>query len=239
MLSPPPSLEGFRRVIEREPMKGVWPILGIGSTYLAAHYLGAGASAFVSGFWTLIIGLSWSRWAIRLDQAIYYFSQQSWTDDLTGLGNDRIFRDRLELASRDEDPDPVSLILIDLDQFKFYNDTHGHPAGDEALKAFGSILRSQPDVAALSHRLGGDEFAILIDTDSVKARSIAEALRSGVEQYLWPLSPITASFGIASVAGPDRTRIDLRSLADRELYRSKARGGNCVSDSSVDGPPGS
>jgi diguanylate cyclase (GGDEF)-like protein len=237
MKKPPPSLEGLRRAIEGKPMLGVEPILGIASTYLAARYVGAWAAGLVSGLWALAISLSWSRWAVSLNEAVLYFSQQSWTDDLTGLGNDRIFRDRLNLFSREATFRPLSLILIDVDYFKSYNDTYGHPAGDEVLRAIGSILRANALETILKHRLGGDEFAVLLtETEIEPARTIAERLRTAIQTHPWPLRPITASFGVATTSDDASDPFNLLSRADRALYRSKEQGRNRVTDQTSEIP---
>jgi diguanylate cyclase (GGDEF)-like protein len=237
MKKPPPSLEGLRRAIEGKPILGFAPILGIASTYLAARYVGAWAAGLVSGFWALAISLSWSRWAVSLNDAVLYFSDQARTDDLTGLGNDRIFRDQLNLFLREASRSPLSLILIDVDHFKSYNDTYGHPAGDEVLKTIGSILKGNALETILKNRLGGDEFAVLlVDTEIDPAKRIAEQLRTAIASHPWPLRPVTASLGVASTTGDGADPFDLLSRADRALYRSKEQGRNRVSDQSSEIP---
>jgi diguanylate cyclase (GGDEF)-like protein len=211
-------------------MLGVAPILGAASTYLAARHAGAWAAGLAAGVWALATGLFWSRRAARLDEALSSSLEQARTDDLTGLGNDRIFRERLGLFGLDPTRGPLSLILIDVDHFKSYNDTLGHPAGDEVLKAVGSILGAHARESILIHRLGGDEFGVLLtEADLERALVVAEQLRAAISAHPWPLRPITASFGVASALGDRADPSDLLSRADRALYRSKDQGRNRVS----------
>jgi diguanylate cyclase (GGDEF)-like protein len=203
------------------------PILGAAATYLAARHLGAWAAAIVSGLGALAIGRTWSRRAATLDAAVLHFANLARTDDLTGLANDRSFRDRIGASS----VPPLSLILIDVDGFKTYNDAHGHPAGDEALRALAEVLRAEAPSSGQTFRVGGDEFAVLLPgVDPQAARAVADRLRSSVEAHPWPLRPLTASFGVASTAGDDRDPSSLRSRADRALYRAKGRGRDRVAD---------
>ncbi len=110
---------------------------GCASTFLAARYLGAWASAIVSGsgWWSLASSGSAGPRRSVVGRTL---RRACLPDDLTGLANDRSFR--AASARRDRTGEPISLILIDVDRFKAYNDTFGHPAGDEALKAFGRRL---------------------------------------------------------------------------------------------------
>ena len=173
---------------------------------------------------------------------------QADTDPRTGLANSRAF-DRLvqaALEARTED-EPVSVLMLDLDHFKDFNDRFGHPAGDEALRIFADVLRScmrDGDVAA---RYGGEEFAVLLPgVDAGMARTIAERIRERTEATVIPLAPgqtarITASIGIAWAPGQGRDRMALLRAADAALYRAKDGGRNRVEspeqDPPADGPP--
>lgn len=209
----------------------VGPILGVASAYLAARFVGDWAAGLASGICALAITLSWSRRLKGLDEAVLCYSKQSRTDDLTGLDNDRGFRERLASCVGEPTRRPISLILIDLDHFKSYNDTFGHPAGDEVLKAIGSILRAETRQAVRAHRLGGDEFAVLLSEAEIPvARSLAERLRAAIRAHPWPLRAITASFGVATTIGEESDPVDLLRRADRALYRSKEQGRDRVTD---------
>lgn len=209
----------------------VGPILGVASAYLAARFVGAWAAGLASGICALAITLSWSRRMKGLDEAVLRYARQSRTDDLTGLDNDRVFRDRLASFVGEPTRRPISLILIDVDHFKSYNDTFGHPAGDEVLKAIGSILGAETREAIRAHRLGGDEFAVLLSEAEIQAAgNLAERFRAAIRAHPWPLRAITASFGVASTTGEESDPSDLLRRADRALYRSKQQGRDRVTD---------
>jgi diguanylate cyclase (GGDEF)-like protein len=157
------------------------------------------------------------------------------TDPRTGLSNTRAFDQMLEDALRARrDDETIAVLMLDLDHFKEFNDRYGHPAGDEALRAFADILRSclrDGDVAA---RYGGEEFAIFLPTvDQMTALTIAERIRSRTESTLIALAPgisdrITVSIGLASAPHQANDRIALLRLADEALYQAKEAGRNQV-----------
>lgn len=158
------------------------------------------------------------------------------TDALTGLGNRRGFDEelsrRLKLM-RDADR-PLALLLIDVDHFKRFNDTHGHQAGDRCLQVVAEQLladmRNDDSVAA---RYGGEEFAVLLQgPEALEATAFAENLRARLAQLLVPTeddraATLTVSIGVA-VAGPTDDEYSLISRADRHLYAAKEAGRNCV-----------
>ncbi len=152
-------------------------------------------------------------------------------DGLTGLKNHRYFREALEanISLSRRRSLPLSVVMIDVDQFKPYNDRFGHPAGDEALCEVASLLRScvrEHDVVA---RYGGEEFAVLLPaTDAEAGRALAERLRVAIEQRGWPNRPITISLGVATLPAGSRRPVGMIEDADRSLYRSKAEGRNRV-----------
>jgi diguanylate cyclase (GGDEF)-like protein len=143
------------------------------------------------------------------------------TDELTGLPNRRCFLQHLEreLASTSRYGSPLSLLLLDLDNFKVINDTHGHSAGDRALRLVARTIKSclrAPDFAA---RLGGDEFAVLLrHTDQAAVGVLAERLAEAISTL--PLATtLTVSIGLSTVADGGAT--DLLEDADRFLYEVK------------------
>jgi diguanylate cyclase (GGDEF)-like protein len=159
------------------------------------------------------------------------FEQLSVTDPLTGLLNRRYLEKRLveEIQRSKRHRFPMSLLMVDVDEFKSYNDMFGHPAGDIALKivanALQDILRGD-DVAA---RYGGEEFAILLpQTASMEAAAIAERLRQRVEHTEFPKRRVTISIGIASCSNEVETPTDIISAADHALYEAKNHGRNRV-----------
>jgi diguanylate cyclase (GGDEF)-like protein len=143
-------------------------------------------------------------------------------DPLTGLLNHRAFYERLEqeLARAGRTGDPVAVLVLDLDDFKRINDTRGHLAGDDALRALAGVLlaacRSQ-DVAA---RLGGDEFAMILPGAGGDAPATAERLLAEVDAA----TGLRLSIGGAVAEGPRAHSIRTMSRADSSLLQAKQAG---------------
>lgn len=159
------------------------------------------------------------------------------TDPLTGLGNQRHFQEALprELARAEERRQPLTLCLLDVDDFKHVNDQHGHPAGDRLLVQVASRLRQGGE----TFRLGGDEFAILLpgqgeEAGLVTAATIAERIAALRTEHG---GRVSASIGVATSPSQTRDCEDLIRLADAALYRAKAFGKNRVAAASH-GRPG-
>lgn len=147
-------------------------------------------------------------------------------DMLTGLCNRRYFYERI---SELKDSTPVSLVLIDVDNFKSINDTYGHNVGDRVLQQFAEILRSNTRNSDIVARWGGEEFAVILpQTDVEKAYKIADRIRMIVEDHVFSYGTVTCKFtvsmGIASTK--DAAGVDVEQLikmADEALYRAKER----------------
>ena len=148
------------------------------------------------------------------------------TDPLTGLGNHRHFHERLqrELALAEQEDQPLSLCLVDIDDFKQINDRHGHPVGDRVLGQIAARLRQGGE----SFRLGGDEFAVLLP--GLEARDAVAVARSIVERVsaaqLDHIGSITVSAGVATFPVQGVGRDELIRLADSALYWAKEDGKN-------------
>jgi diguanylate cyclase (GGDEF)-like protein len=164
--------------------------------------------------------------------------QLATTDALTGVPNHRAFQEALELevARACRYRTPLALIMADVDHFKQYNDTFGHPAGDQVLRTVARLLRDHSRAADMVARYGGEEFAILLpNTDRHGALAQAERLRAALATWAWSRRAITASFGTATL-DPDDDPTEgcgtigagLIAAADGALYQSKAHGRNCV-----------
>ena len=152
-------------------------------------------------------------------------------DGLTGLSNRRAFGQRLalEMGRAVRYGIPLSLLLLDVDHFKEYNDTFGHVAGDEVLKTLSQVLHLQGRETDFFARYGGEEFVIILPhTDSAGALTLAERLRLAVSEAPWPARPVTASIGAATLLPSMEAEDDLVSAADRALYSAKAAGRNRV-----------
>jgi diguanylate cyclase (GGDEF)-like protein len=160
------------------------------------------------------------------------------TDARTGLPNSRAFDDAVELALGVRGADaPDAILLLDLDHFKAFNDRYGHPAGDEALRAFAGILRTSVREGDIAARYGGEEFAIhLRGLGRDEALEVAERIRSRVESTILSLGPgitgrITASIGLAVAPEDGSERLGLLKAADSALYMAKNAGRNRVATS--------
>lgn len=155
------------------------------------------------------------------------------TDALTGLPNARACHDNVKrmVAHAGRSLSPVTALMLDLDHFKQINDRFGHGAGDDALAATGSALRSLLRVSDFAGRYGGEEFLILLpDTDHVGALALAEKLRSAIEAIEIPAidREITASIGAATYPLDALDGDALMRKADRALYAAKSGGRNRV-----------
>src|SRR4051794_20823212 len=150
------------------------------------------------------------------------------TDPLTGLGNHRHFHERLqrELAIAQEHELPLTLCLVDLDDFKSVNDRFGHPTGDRVLEALAARLRQGGE----AFRLGGDEFAILLPNHTGPAgHAVARSVVTRVGAVeIDGARPATVSVGMATFPSHGIARDELIRLADGALYRAKELGKNRV-----------
>ncbi len=160
-------------------------------------------------------------------------------DGLTGIANRRSFDATLQREWKRglRDQSPVALIMLDADQFKSYNDTYGHLAGDECLKFIAAEMKSAAKRASdLAARFGGEEFVLLLpESDLQGAAQIAEQIRSAIEAANMPhagssvASCVTVSLGVAAVLPTLSLEADiLVAAADRAMYRAKQAGRNRV-----------
>jgi diguanylate cyclase (GGDEF)-like protein len=180
--------------------------------------------------------------ALALDRAEWHqkatqFQLLSITDPLTGLLNRRYMEERLseELERSKRNPSPMSFMMVDIDDFKNYNDMHGHQAGDLALEMTAQCLKSALRSADVASRYGGEEFSILLPQTSLsEAYVIAERIRRRVERTQFPhgktqpLGAVTVSIGISALGKGLDTPASIIYAADQALYTAKSRGKNCV-----------
>lgn len=163
-----------------------------------------------------------------------HYQRLAITDPVTQLTNHRYFQDRLREEIRLAEPrnSPVSLLMIDVDNFKSFNDRFGHPEGDQLLFAVAARIQKEIGGAGVLSRYGGEEFAaILPGLDLARAREIGESIRTSFESA--PISGlstgatyITLSLGLAQFPDHGKTAKDLIEAADRALYQAKRQGRN-------------
>ncbi len=151
------------------------------------------------------------------------------TDGLTGLKNHRRFHEELReaLESCRLSNRPLTLLMLDVDHFKAYNDTFGHPAGDRVLQQLARLIRSRFRGARIAGRYGGEEFAILLpNVDARRGIEIAERFRKAVAGQRWELKPVTVSIGVSTAARSSASADTLVAQADAAMYESKRAGRN-------------
>jgi diguanylate cyclase (GGDEF)-like protein len=170
--------------------------------------------------------------SMTLSSRMSELQHQSRTDPLTLLGNRRQFDVNLpaEFARAIQNGQPLSLLVVDIDQFKLYNDLHGHAQGDEAVKAVAQALRKHARKPYIACRYGGDEFcAVLPGTSEASAAVLAERLRAAVQHTLTGEETVTVSIGYAChTAGRFENADQLFEAADAALYSAKEQGRNTI-----------
>jgi diguanylate cyclase (GGDEF)-like protein len=153
------------------------------------------------------------------------------SDALTGLHNRRFLTQRLseELARAYRQKTSFTVLMADVDEFKKYNDTYGHPAGDEVLKKVASILLGSTRAMDCAARYGGEEFAVLLnDTTGQEASEVAERIRTRVAAQDFAGGKVTISIGMAEFPENGYTADAVISSADQALYEAKRGGRNRV-----------
>jgi diguanylate cyclase (GGDEF)-like protein len=170
-------------------------------------------------------------------------SQQAVTDELTGLANNRALREWLarEAARAQRFGHDLSLLMLDIDDFKQVNDTYGHLQGDAVLRMVGQVLESEARAVDQPARYGGEEFVVALpETDTEGAAGLAERIRSRLAAEQVPRvdgeGPIgvTASIGVASIPATARDVRELIAVADAALYEAKRAGKDRVAAAESD-----
>jgi diguanylate cyclase (GGDEF)-like protein len=175
--------------------------------------------------------------AIGLQKSLLYEKVQklSITDGLTKLYSHRYFKQRLEeevvLAGRYSSP--LSLLILDIDHFKRYNDTYGHVAGDHVLTQVAGILKSQAEGTHLAARYGGEEMVLIApETAKQKAVELAERIRLKIAESVFEVGQettgVTVSIGVATFPEDAANGTELIGRADQALYAGKGGGRNKV-----------
>ncbi|MGX5491318.1 GGDEF domain-containing protein [Bacillus thuringiensis] len=190
-------------------------------------------SSITTGYITFVS----TNYVLQSNELFQKMKQYATIDALTGLGNVRQFDLEMNchISNKNMKNDSLCLLLIDIDHFKYVNDTYGHPAGDEVLKQVGCILRETSQFPDLAFRKGGEEFALLIPNKGLAyGICMGEQIRTAVESHPFQLLDgtkikITVSIGVSEYEGSSEQFIQ---AADDALYYSKRNGRNKVSSAS-------
>jgi diguanylate cyclase (GGDEF)-like protein len=167
----------------------------------------------------------------ELEKVRAELENQSLTDPLTGVNNRRAFDTRFEeeFLRAKRYKVACSLILIDVDHFKLYNDSFGHTVGDEALIAVAALLKEDVRMHDMVARYGGEEFAIILPNTDIKgAMVMGERFRRSIQRASWKHKQLTISVGVASLQENMQKPMELLRESDTALYNAKQAGRNLV-----------
>ena len=173
----------------------------------------------------------------QLEKEISVLDKLVLIDELTAINNRRSLFKQLELHFRiaQNENHPISFILLDIDNFKHYNDSYGHMKGDQVLRTIAELLAKSIRKTEIVARYGGEEFAVVLPaTNAADAKALAERLRATIEKFNWAHRNTTISAGAATLhpkASDNVNPHDINKLiimADKALYASKSSGKNIV-----------
>ena len=240
-----PAMSGLdlTRIIKRDKESDVIVMTGYSDNYSYEEAINTGASDFVIKpvrLQELMLRLKrvlnerdLSKERIRMMQKLQKLAV---TDGLTKLYNSRSFYSQLEteVDRFNRYGHPLTLLLLDLDHFKDYNDSYGHLEGDKVLVRFSQIIKSCLRANDTAYRYGGEEFTVILpETGGVEARNVAQRIRAALEaERFSPLNgedvKITISIGVTEYQHKEELSTFIRR-ADKAMYRSKQKGRNMVS----------
>jgi two-component system cell cycle response regulator len=241
-----PGVDGvtvLAKAKELDPLCQVIVITAYGSMESAVEAMKLGAYDYINKPFNideiriLIDKALEKRTLLRAAQERDFYRDLSRMNGLTEVYNYRAFYELLgaEIARSTRHDRPMTLLMIDLDDLKAYNDALGHPAGDALLKQAAWLLKKSVRNCDIVARYGGDEFAIiLVETSKATALDTAERVRRLMEETrfehddILPHKTLTVSVGVAGYPTDAEKKMDLVSKADRALYEAKTLGGNQV-----------
>jgi diguanylate cyclase (GGDEF)-like protein len=183
------------------------------------------AEPFINGLTGLLVYVVTARTISLIRNLVEHEREIARTDDVTGAANRRAFYEavELELHRARRYNQPMTLVVLDLDNFKLVNDRHGHSTGDRALRSVAQIIHRSIRVTDVVARLGGDEFAILLPDTNTEAGSVVvgriqNSLRLAMDAHQWP---ITFSIGVATFQNLPTSPDELLQQADGLMYSVK------------------
>jgi diguanylate cyclase (GGDEF)-like protein len=235
-----PQMDGYemaRRVRANQQTRFI-PIIIQSAARQAAQDVRRGAEAGALGYLVdptdLDLLLALARTLLEFKDYLDSCEEAAFTDYLTGLANRRRFERQLEreVERTRRYGHPFCLLVLDIDNFKGINDTHGHDAGDECIRQLAKVLQAGTRGIDLGARLGGDEFAVLLpETDYASGFEVAERLRASIKALSVPqVGCVTASFGLAEFPRCAGAARELIAAADAALYDAKRTGRDRVGE---------
>jgi diguanylate cyclase (GGDEF)-like protein len=213
---------------------------GFASVERAVQSMQAGAADFITkpfNFNQIKITVEKALVTKKLQDEREFYKKLSNSDALTELANYRYFQKVLqkEMARAERYNRPLSLMMIDIDDFKSCNDTHGHPAGDVVLKEIAMLIKKNTRGCDLTARYGGEEFSVILpETSEEETLVVAERIRESVEKHSFktednkPINNLSVTIGLSSFPDKTKDKKKLIDTADSALYKGKRSGKNCV-----------
>ncbi|MFN7374649.1 MAG: diguanylate cyclase [bacterium] len=246
-----PGMDGFAvlRALRGSPATANTPVVmlsGFSSAQDKVACFDLGATDYVTKPFDFSELRARVRSGLRLERLLRLLAERAEVDGLTGLANRAAFNRRWgqEVAEAVRYGKKLALAVFDIDHFKRINDTYGHPAGDEVIQGFASVIVGNVRDSDITCRYGGEEFCVIMpETASEEAGLVAERIRQAVQQVRWAKHaehPVTVSVGVVGTAGGGAVpATEWFERADKALYAAKNAGRNrVVIDALEAGPTG-